>query len=1585
MSIMSVRDMTPPRKEARGAGLGPRLTQLEALIREHRETSSEEDDLTVSDTLADHPIFRPCDQMLPYSIAAQATRIHLAPGEVLSTANGGPAYAVERGTVEVRVADGPPVLFGPGQVFNVVGFLGIAHEAEPFKPTGMDPTQVPLIKGHGGPYEIVQPAQVPRSLFAEKRGRQQLNVGPAPGQVCEEDKACFFALCPNAVLKMNPTPLSHHKMDGWLHVRAQGAKELPEEERNVDDAEQHPGGGARLVVLSMELVEKVGLCLGRDDPRAKTLRSALSVFKEHAQCLADRWRALITRCCTALPGVPPEVVWALAEQAEQRDVEAGEVFIQEGEEDEDLVLIEEGMAVVEKCVASTGRPSSVVIGKLRATAIIGDISLAGSSLPRPASVRATAFTEILRIPAAAVLFVAGRYPGALGGIAHRLKEVGNNLQMRLPMRSEVIESLDVFAGVEESFKKEVAAHGKRYVCSVGEIVADGTRANDSLYVLEHGTCCVEDCHRRIFDEVSSGSVFTVGSTVFGLSRFPGAVVRVAAPFAMIMEIQQKDLADALQRYYDKRPPPFASQPVPPSISLLHLVGETSIFSKVSSSFIEVLCASAQRKCYMQGQTLCVQSGQDKSQMFIIRGGSVLVEKDGRRTTESSTSYGDMMILGAEHQRPATVRAQTFVFTLEIPRSAFLEAIQKYPDERRKLENYALQAVSDDAQEGDQDGAMAIQWRMQKHASKRLGYLINLYAGSRLYDPADKEWKRLADECSALIVEGEAVVVNQDGEDVEVIRAGDTFNEQILLGIEAGAAVSGLALDLRSPCEIQFVSLAVWDKVVSDFPTEQSMIFRSIRDTMADKAAVKSLGHKMHSAEIVKTSRLLRFLSDAAIQDLKTRFQPVVVKPHSEIVTKGRSERAMYILLSGSVYVEEGRRRVDYGAGKVFGEAEMLGVSKAYNNTVYAGSLCVLAALSIASFWEVLQEHPEDCCLLEAVCFEEEGQPELDKLEDRIFRLPLASDISPEFMKVLCEHVEDAFFGPGEAILSYGEPCEYGQSDMFILLAGSVDVETELGIVQGHVWPGEVFGEGGAAIGQQSMRSASARSWAGAYVHCARIRGASIAVAFQKFPQEVEWFEDLKHSRTEANLEFMRRHNKWIQEKVVPALAAIPLFKSYADSFLQDLAAQLIDKPYYAGEVIVEKASQTDAMLVMLEGEAVVEAQNGSRIGRYGPNASLGEVAVLGLVDSHPARVRAATDCRVLPVKAAALSHALAMPNRRPEEREEINRLIEQRRSQVMEGIPMSALPIAISKEDVCSKAIALQADPTHLEPGGIWQPKADDSTAGPCFSVVTQGRALLEIASPNERLRRLGGDETPAVPVIPLEPGSLILEGIAAEFACRVRAISAVKVHRVRYVDFDIATRLESCSQDWLARFRMIENSTRRLLEDRGAAATGVVEALTDHAFKEDLEKYRERRKKALGVNFQQKLRSGGLVYDFSMMLPDKLGRMPHPAGDAFSKRAPCKIIARQLSAPAGLLSAAERRKLQAIQKWPRAYEHLSADFPDASGELLAEELWKSNGDKSAAEKKLREGPAAKAKRPSSQSRPLKLPLLAKSGASSAT
>eukprot|EP00913_Durusdinium_trenchii_P032334 g30275.t1 len=269
--------------------------------------------------------------------------------------------------------------------------------------------------------------------------------------------------------------------------------------------------------------------------------------------------------------------------------------------------------------------------------------------------------------------------------------------------------------------------------------------------------------------------------------------------------------------------------------------------------------------------------QDKGQMFLVRGGSLVVEKDGRRRSEIGTCIGDLVILGAEHQRPCTVRAQSFVFTLEIPRSALLQerscyAIDRHPECRRALENYALQTIG---QYEDQGGG--VQWPMQKAAPQRLSYLLNLYAGVKLYDPAESDWKRLADESAVLVVQGgadrtyihgvftrlmcssqgEALVMDEDGKEVEVLRIGDTFNEQILLGIPGGRTVSGLRFHIQTPCELQFVSLAVWEKVVSDFPQDQELIFRSIRDTMARKAAKKhglSIGENLAGRPNERTGR-----------------------------------------------------------------------------------------------------------------------------------------------------------------------------------------------------------------------------------------------------------------------------------------------------------------------------------------------------------------------------------------------------------------------------------------------------------------------------------------------------------------------------------------------------------------------------------------------------------------------------------------------------------------------------------------------------------------------------------------------------------
>eukprot|EP00930_Biecheleria_cincta_P011882 TRINITY_DN115033_c0_g1_i1.p1 TRINITY_DN115033_c0_g1~~TRINITY_DN115033_c0_g1_i1.p1 ORF type:complete len:184 (+),score=33.61 TRINITY_DN115033_c0_g1_i1:129-680(+) len=92
----------------------------------------------VKERLASTPIFKECDSLLPYLLAGEVGRRHLVAGEELELIDGGPAIIVEKGELEVTVGQGPPRFFGPGEVLNWVGFLQLAHEVEPFKPSAKE-------------------------------------------------------------------------------------------------------------------------------------------------------------------------------------------------------------------------------------------------------------------------------------------------------------------------------------------------------------------------------------------------------------------------------------------------------------------------------------------------------------------------------------------------------------------------------------------------------------------------------------------------------------------------------------------------------------------------------------------------------------------------------------------------------------------------------------------------------------------------------------------------------------------------------------------------------------------------------------------------------------------------------------------------------------------------------------------------------------------------------------------------------------------------------------------------------------------------------------------------------------------------------------------------------------------------------------------------------------------------------------------------------------------------------------------------------------------------------------------------------
>lgn len=425
----------------------------------------------------------------------------------------------------------------------------------------------------------------------------------------------------------------------------------------------------------------------------------------------------------------------------------------------------------------------------------------------------------------------------------------------------------------------------------------------------------------------------------------------------------------------------------------------------------------------------------------------------------------------------------------------------------------------------------------------------------------------------------------------------------------------------------------------------------------------------------------------------------------------------------------------------------------------------------------------------------------------------------------------------------------------------------------------------------------------------------------KFPEEMNHFDELFEKRQEMNGHFQSRRDEWLQEKAIPALAGSSLFCNFDQKFLADVAAPLTEMKYQAGDIIASKASHADSMLIVLEGQAQAETQNGEPLGVYRTGSSLGEMAALGLLESRPATIRASTASKVLVVKWRALERALSLPDRTEAERLSFEGLLAGRREQVARGLPMSALPINIKEDDLCAKAIAIQAEEILIQPGECWMPLSDRTPWGASFTILTEGQGVLELASENQRLRRLGGvDSSPAVPVLALATGSLILEGMVAAYGCRVRALTATKAYRVRYIDFDIAVHLESCSSEWLARFRMLESNMAQQLTHRGSSARGVVDAFMENPCDDEIHDLRDRKKKAVSLARKAKMKTdrmdsvlGGS--SISMARTGSTSRLLPAKGG--------KMLRKDMSAPCLSKSSRDRLKLGASS----IYSSVGANF----------------------------------------------------------
>mmetsp|Transcript_63035 Transcript_63035/g.204407 ORF Transcript_63035/g.204407 Transcript_63035/m.204407 type:complete len:805 (+) Transcript_63035:2698-5112(+) len=608
--------------------------------------------------------------------------------------------------------------------------------------------------------------------------------------------------------------------------------------------------------------------------------------------------------------------------------------------------------------------------------------------------------------------------------------------------------------------------------------------------------------------------------------------------------------------------------------------------------------------------------------------------------------------------------------------------------------------------------------------------------------------------------------------------------------------------------------------------------------MAERSA-RNLGTELNSVEILRMSRLLTLVSEELIQNM-TKFMDVACyMPGQEICLAGRPADALYLFLSGSAEILDGTDQPRIlGPRSCYGEAMCLGITTVHTNTVRAQTMVVAQSVRrrhLVNYLEKFEGHSERfTSLLKEGKLSQANS--VERLPNKMKRWNCFRAAQLPFLEMLALKAEDEFFAPNELIIKIGEECHYGQTPLYVLLAGKAVIEDEMGVMQNVLGPGELIGEGGA-LGLAATRGSNVRIFGAGCAHCFKITGPSLEDALNVFAEEHATFEALQHMRIEKNMQFQAKRQAWMTQIAMPALEKVTLFPEDSLSFLGALAAPLVEVTYKAGEVITVVGDNSESMLVVLVGTvmAISKKDNGC-LGQLNAGAVIGEATGLGISDWSFATVRAATDVRILAIPQEALAKASDMDSK-GNTGKVLQRIMGSRKEQVELGLPMSALPIYADKNDAGVQAIALQADRCQLKKEAHFNPWPEDHPAGPHFWCLVKGRAVLEID--------VGGGRSP-VQVMPIFPGYMLIETLAADYGIRVRALSNVEGYRVRLFDFRAVTETVRSAQAWLRRFEMFEGDTRTQLIYRAEAAMGVASSLEVHRNDEDIRRYRQRRNAAV-------------------------------------------------------------------------------------------------------------------------------------------
>eukprot|EP00931_Biecheleriopsis_adriatica_P079347 TRINITY_DN5274_c0_g1_i1.p1 TRINITY_DN5274_c0_g1~~TRINITY_DN5274_c0_g1_i1.p1 ORF type:complete len:1478 (-),score=279.90 TRINITY_DN5274_c0_g1_i1:139-4572(-) len=1305
-------------------------------------------------------VLKGCDRSLLEEIVSKAPCATLPPNQEIVICDDSPMLIVLSGVLNVCVGCSPEADIGPGNVLNHAGMLGLHEVAVPFKP---GPGKARNAEESVRLLEASTEAAVPSVLKTEAVNVQNL---------CPHHAQMTMA---SAHEKGGQSP--QKPPSGWLRMEAKAG-----ENRTA-------GHDTAVALITFDLVEQV---LGTTDFAIQ--------FKENLSHMLDKFKSILRHAI--FPSVPPEVIWHLAGMTEYRYFEVGEMMVEEddfGEHADVLYAVDSGKADVLKLVSLAGEdPLPQVVGHLQPGAIIGDITYIKCNLPRGASVRVTEAVRAISIHPTAVLDVLARFPGMIACFQGRLRDTVMLLQNSLPRPAEAMKGIYLFSHCDAAFLRAVGNICERKVYFAGDMIRHAGMNDDNLRLIEFGMARIEkDCCRCVG--------FGEAGTLLGERRFfktqelrqQEVRLRVATPLALILFIPRQAFFSVLDSYPSEQKRFREHSSDAGSVKRDHDAANLPILRTCGPGFISSIAPGIRSITFKPGQTIIVQAAVDTGSMFIIKGGKADITVNERVVKQVATgdSFGELAILGFVKRRSACVRATTLCMCLEMPRAAFLAALEAHPEEQEHFQ-----------QLGRQHGVkvLSVQWPMFAGGAERLHSLANLYARRQI--TAKGKWATCNDEplpedCAVLVLRGE--IKHLEGAKEKMLTEFSCFGEQVLIDLPRSQG----RLVPQTNCEVQIMTKEIFQRILAECPEERDFVLQRTVDELAQKAQ-QELGIPKGSPGVLKFSAVFRVGSNEFRDALLRRLEARIVHPGQAIVESGSVDERMFILVKGTASNEGGGScqgdDVTVCERCVCGESMVLGTARMHINTVRATTMCIVQTLTRESMDEVLVDFPQELEMYSRLRRSMGDLAELTTMEQMRQSYAFA-EADPVFMQMACERADEVYYAPSEDIIKRGDTCKAGETSMYVILTGSATAEGEFGDELGKLSRLDLIGEGGC-LGLAETRGAAVRNAKTSIALVLRLHGAAVERAARAFPDMIDNIVKICRQRSAANEEVGRARQAWKEDFVMPALLACRIFADFSRETVDKIADHLQQVTYTSGQCICQVGHSAESMIVLLSGEAVIMTKSGDTVGFLTEGAVIGEVAVLGLFPWRTATIRATCRTNVVLVPASLIWKVLkADPDSTAQKA--FARLEEERREQVDRGMPMCALPLSVTVRDVVARVVALHADRFDLPPDATAKPQSQ--SRGPHFYIFVRGTANLMIGSRH---------------IMVVSPGSLPIlpEALLHEYGAEIVASTACEAYRVSHGDILLATH--SVRTKWFKGFEALIDDAHVKVRSKLQAARSIID-----------------------------------------------------------------------------------------------------------------------------------------------------------------